>query len=140
VQHGRLSLTQAALIAGYATDSGGVRNAAGELRSLGYAEGSNASLAATASGRAALGRVERLPTGSALAEYWYGKLSKAEREILRQVLRGYPDPLSLHTAAMRAGYAPDSGGVRNAAGRLRTLSLVHGGNAAMTADARLVDA
>lgn len=52
--------------------------------------------------------------------------------------RGAGVRITLTEAAKRAGYAPDSGGVRNAAGRLRTLELVHGGNAGMQADRRLV--
>jgi hypothetical protein len=137
-QHGDLSLTQAAIIAGYASDSGGVRNAAGELRTGGLVEGSNAKLSITAAGRAATRDAPRLPTGAKLAEYWYAKLDRAERLILGEVVAAYPRQLSLKDAAKRAGYEPSSGGVRNAAGKLRTLALVHGGNGGMTADKRLV--
>jgi hypothetical protein len=137
-QHGDLSLVQAAIIGGYAPDSGGVRNAAGELRSGGFVEGSNAQLHITEGGRQQVSDAPRLPTGRKLAEYWYGKLDKAERLILSEVVMAYPKKVSLTEAAKRAGYAPDSGGVRNAAGRLRTLTLVHGGNGGMVADRRLV--
>lgn len=137
VQHGRLSLVQAAIIAGYAPDSGGVRNAAGELRTGGYITGGNAELEALPTGRAIVADVPKLPTGKALAEFWYGKLGKAEASILKVVVAAYPRAVPLTTAAEKCGYAPDSGGVRNAAGRLRTLELVHGGNASMTADKRL---
>lgn len=137
-QHGDLSLVQAAIIACYAPDSGGVRNAAGELRSGGFAEGSNARLHCTAAGAARVSDAPRLPTGRKLAEYWYAKLDRAERLILGEVVAAYPKALSLKDAASSAGYEPTSGGVRNAAGRLRTLELVRGGNAGMTADRRLV--
>jgi hypothetical protein len=140
VQHGRPSLTlvQAAIIAGYASDSGGVRNAAGELRSGGFVAGSNDALEPLLAGRNAVAEAPRLPSGKALAEYWYGKLGKAEAYILKYVVDRYPKAVPLTTAAEACGYAPDSGGVRNAAGKLRTLMLVHGGNAGMTADERLV--
>lgn len=140
VQHGRPSLTlvQAAIIAGYASDSGGVRNAAGELRSGGFVAGSNDALEPLPAGRGAVADVPKLPTGPKLAEYWYGKLAKAEACILKVVIDAYPKPVALADAAEACGYAPDSGGVRNAAGKLRTLMLVHGSNAAMVADERLV--
>lgn len=137
-QHGDLSLVQAAIIAGYASDSGGVRNAAGELRSGGYVEGSNAKMGCTDLGCEQVRDAPKLPTGKKLAEYWFGKLERAERLILGEVLAAYPKPIALKAAASRAGYEPDSGGVRNAASKLRTLMLVHGGNAGMTADRRLV--
>lgn len=137
-QHGDLSLTQAAIIAGYAPDSGGVRNAAGELRAAGLVVGNNAELGATDLGCELVRDVPKLPTGKKLAEYWYQKLERAERLILGEVVAAFPAKLSLKDAAKRAGYEPSSGGVRNAAGKLRTLMLVHGGNAGMTADKRLV--
>jgi uncharacterized protein len=140
VQHGRPSLTlvQAAIIAGYASDSGGVRNAAGELRSGGFVAGSNDALEPLPAGRGAVADVPKLPRGKALAELWYAKLGKAESFILKHVVDRFPKPVALVDAAEACGYAPDSGGVRNAAGKLRTLMLVHGANAAMVADERLV--
>ena len=138
VQLGPLSLEQAAIVAGYAPDAGNTRNSAGELRAGGFVEGANAQLKATPHGKAALGSVQRLPTGPELLDFWKGKLSKAEREILQQVVTVYPKALDLHTAAKRAGYAPEAGNTRNAAGRLRTLMLVEGGNAGMTANERLI--
>lgn len=138
VQHGDLTLVQAAIIAGYASDSGGVRNAAGELRTAGLVEGSNAMMTATAKGRAEVANAPKLPTGRKLAEYWFGKLDRAERLILSEILAVFPQKLSLTEAAKRAGYEPSSGGVRNAAGKLRTLALVHGKNQGMTGDRRLV--
>jgi hypothetical protein len=137
-QHGALSLTQAAIIAGYSSKSGGMRNAAGALRSLGYATGGNDQLEITPEGCAALGPYDPLPTGAALAEHWYGQLPKAEREILGLVVEAYPRALALKDAAERCGYSASSGGVRNAAGKLRTLDLVIGGNDGMVANERLV--
>lgn len=136
VQHGPISLVQAAIIAGYASDSGGVRNAAGELRAGAWVFGGNDRMKATPKAEA-LG-FEPLPTGTALAEYWIRKLGKCEGLILDQVIGVYPKAISLHDAATRAGYEPDSGGVRNAAGKLRTLMLIEGGNSGMTANENLI--
>lgn len=137
-QHGDLSLVQAAIIAGYASDSGGVRNAAGELRAFGFVEGSNAALGITDPGCEEVRDAPKLPKGPKLAEYWFGKLDRAERLILGEVLAAYPGKLALKDAAKRAGYEPSSGGVAGAAGKLRMLCLVHGGNSGMQADRRLV--
>jgi hypothetical protein len=137
-QHGPLSLTQAAMIGGYSSKSGGMRNAAAALRTKGYVEGGNERMQITPDGNAALGDWDPLPVGAELAEHWYGQLGKAEREILRVVVEAYPDEVPLPQAAEAVGYAASSGGVRNAAAKLRTLMLVEGGNGGMRAAARLV--
>jgi hypothetical protein len=103
-----------------------------------YVIGTNAKLSATPKGKDAMKGLPRLPTGRKLAEYWYGKLIRSERQILSEVVAGYPNEVSLAAAAKAAGYEPSSGTVRNAAGKLRTLNLMHGGNGAMVADRRLV--
>lgn len=140
IQHGDLSLHQAAIIARYSPSSGGVRNAAGELRSLGLVDGANDALTVTAQGRAhpATRGLEPLPVGPALAAFWLSQLGKCEASLLQQVLESYPRPVSLAEAAVASGYEPSSGGVRNGAGRLRTLMLINGTNSAMTANERLV--
>jgi hypothetical protein len=126
------------MIAGYSAKSGGMRNAAGSLRSLGYIDGGNDAMTATPEGLTALGPVPSLPVGPDLATHWYGQLPKAEREILAVVVQAYPRPVSLSRAAEECGYSVTSGGIRNAAGKLRTLMLVTGGNDGMTANERLV--
>ena len=135
-QHGPLSLTQAAMIGGYSSKSGGMRNAAAQLRTMGYVTGGNEQMTPTDAGLDALGQWEPLPVGRALAEHWYRQLGKAERELLRIVVASYPDALPLSEAAHAVGYAASSGGVRNAAAKLRTLMLVEGGNGGMRAAAR----
>lgn len=138
-QLGTLTLEQAAITAGYSVKTGSVRNAAGELRAGGFVEGGNTTgLTATEKGRAEVRDVGPLPSGPDLLAFWNEKLARAEREILEQVLRVHPKSLDLATAAKRAGYGEKTGSVRNAAGRLRTLGLVTGGNAGMTANERLV--
>ncbi len=137
-QLGTLTLTEAAIAAGYSPSAGGTSNAAGELRTLGLATGSNTEgLSATEDGRALIGDVPPIPTGEQLVEFWNSKLSKCERALLEQVLVSWPEPISLKAAAEIAGYSPTAGGTSNAAGRLRTLRLVNGSNAGMTANERL---
>jgi hypothetical protein len=139
LENGKMTLGQAAVCAGYSSDSGGVRNAAGELRAAGYVEGTNTGgLTATKSGRSAGGNVAPIPSGKRFLEYWLARLSKAERELLQVAVSAHPKAVSLKVAAEKCGYEPTSGGVRNAAGKLRSLNLVSGGNAAMTANERLV--
>ncbi len=140
LQHGDLSLQQAAIIAQYSPGSSVVRNSAGELRSLGLVSGSNSLLSATPEGRAHpdMRGVEPFPVGPALAQYWLSRLGKCEAVLLQRVLGSHPRPISLEQAARGTEYSPTSSVVRNSAGRLRTLMLVTGGNAGMTANERLV--
>jgi hypothetical protein len=80
----------------------------------------------TETGIRELGSWEPLPTGSALVEYWRGRLGKAERLILEMLPQVYPDPLTKEEIAAKAGYEPNGGGFNNALGRLRTLEPVQG--------------
>jgi hypothetical protein len=66
------------------------------------------------------------------------KLGKCEAAILRQVIFAYPNAISLREAAEAEGYSTASSGPGNAAGKLRTLNLVEGGNAAMRANKQLL--
>ena len=136
-QHGDLSLKQAAIIAGYSAKSGSVRNAAGELRGHGYVAGSNAKMSIQPAGSEVVSGFEPLPTGPELAAVWYGQLNQCASAILKVVVEAYPNAVPLDVAAHSAGYSETSGSVRNAAGRLRTLELVVGSNAGMTAHERL---
>lgn len=138
-QHGRLTLDQAAIVAGYSPAASTTGVAASKLKRLGFLHGSNVDgLEITAPGRARLGKVPPLPTGDALAEYWFGQLGKCEREILRILVQHYPNPVALSDAATRAGYSTTASTTGVAAAKLRKLALVHGGNDGMTADERLV--
>lgn len=140
VQHGDLSLQQAAIIAGYPGNAPIVVKSAGELRSAGLIVGTNGLLCATDEGRASpeLKDLEPLPTGGELAAYWKGKLGKCEVDLLDVVLAHHPKPVSLVKAAESKGYDGTQPIVVKSAGRLRTLELVYGTNAALTANERLV--
>jgi uncharacterized protein len=140
VQHGDLPLQQAAIVAQYSPVSSIVPKSAGELRGLGLVSGSNAQLTATPAGRQhpEMRGLEPFPVGRQLAEYWLSRLGKCEEALLRQVLASHPKPISLEKAAVASDYSPTSSIVPKSAGRLRTLMLINGSNAGMTANARLV--
>jgi len=138
-QHGTLTLTQASIIAGYSTSSSTPGNAASKLRGLGYLEGENTQgMTITDAGAKALGEHEELPTGRELLAWWLGQLGKCEAAILSEVAEHYPDAVSLKAAAEAHNYSLSSSTPGNAASKLRTLCLVTGSNAGMTADKRLV--
>jgi hypothetical protein len=137
-QHGRLSLIQASIIAGYSTASSTPFNAASKLRTSGFIEGGNESAEITSLGRKTLGNYTPLPTGPALAEYWLARLNKCESAILNEIIGHYPKRVSIQQAADATGYSTGSSTPFNAASKLRTLALVHGGNSGMVADERLV--
>lgn len=140
VQHGDLSLQQAAIVAQYSPVSSIVPKSAGELRGLGLVSGSNALLTATPAGRQhpEMRGLEPFPIGRELATYWLSRLGKCEEALLRQVLASHPRPISLEKAAVASDYSPTSSIVPKSAGRLRQLMLVNGSNAGLTANARLV--
>src|SRR5260370_37478616 len=89
-------------------------------------KGDGDSLRITETGIRELGSWEPLPTGSALVDYWRGRLGKAERLILEMLTHVYPDPLTKEEVAVEAGDGANQGGVDNPPGRARTRWLVPG--------------
>jgi hypothetical protein len=69
---------------------------------------------------------ESLPTGPALAEYWYGQLGLAERKIVRMLVEANGQVMTKQQVADAAGYEASGGGFGNALSRLRTLELIEG--------------
>jgi hypothetical protein len=120
------SKVQVAVLTGYAASGGGFNNYLGALRSRGLIEGVGERITITEAGIQALGSWEPLPRGSALIDYWRGRLGKAERLILETLAQEYPDALTKEEVAAKAGYEANGGGFNNALGRLRTLELVQG--------------
>jgi uncharacterized protein len=133
------SKVQVAVLTGYAASGGGFNNYLGALRSRGLIEGDGDRLTITEAGIQALGSWEPLPTGSALIDYWRGRLGKAERLILETLTHAYPAALNKEEIAARAGYEANGGGFNNALGRLRTLELVEG-RGELRASSNLFDA
>jgi hypothetical protein len=127
-QAGR-SLTQLALLSGYAVNGGGFRNALSSLRVKGLINGGKDNTVITDAGFDAIkDSYEPLPQGQALIDYWMNnsKLGKAERLVLEAVTGSYPAELSIEDVAEQTGYAANGGGFRNALSRLRTLELIEG--------------
>lgn len=122
------TIKQVAVLAGYAMNGGGFRNALGALRSKEYVADVPGLITITDSGVDALGSYQPLPHGDQLLQHWYGQLGKAEKEILEVLAAVHPQKLTVEDVAVRtpSQYAPDGGGFRNALGRLRTLELVEG--------------
>jgi hypothetical protein len=120
------SKAQVAVLAGYALNGGGFNNYLGALRSRGLIKGDGDRLTIMDAGIEVLGSWEPLPTGSALVDYWRGRLGKAERLILETLTQAYPDALPKEEVAVKTGYEANGGGFNNALGRLRTLELVQG--------------
>lgn len=78
---------------------------------------------ATAAGVEALGSgFEPLPTGDALREYWYKRLSAGELKIFREIIERYPQGLSLSGISDITQYATRS--VSDYVGRLKSRRLV----------------
>jgi hypothetical protein len=120
------SMTQTALLTGYAVNGGGFRNALSSLRTKGLIDG-RGEIKITETGLSIIGSdYEPLPEGRALVEYWKSRLGKAERMILDVAVNNYPAELHIDQVAEMTGYAANGGGFRNALSRLRTLELIEG--------------
>jgi len=76
------SKVQVAVLTAYAVTGGGFNNYLDALHSRGMIQGDGDRLSITEAGIQALGSWEPLPSGSALIDYWRGRLGKAERLIL----------------------------------------------------------
>lgn len=118
------SINQIAILTGYAIGTGGFNNAMGALRTAGYISGGKDNLQITEPGREALGPYEILPSGDALLHLWMGKLGKAEKAVLATLEGIWPEEAPQDWVSEQAGYAPGTGGVNNAIGRLKTLELI----------------
>jgi uncharacterized protein len=88
------SKVQVAVLTGYAANGGGFNNYLGGLRSRGMIQGDGDRLTITEAGIQTLGSWKPLPAGSALIDYWRGRLGKAERLILETLTQVYPAPLT----------------------------------------------
>jgi len=126
---------QVAILAGYAVNGGGFRNALSSLRSAGRITGSGERLMITPEGIEDLGPYEPLPHGFALLDHWMGQLSKAEKAALQAIVGAYPEGVPTETVASMAGYEANGGGFRNALSRLRTLELIEGRDELKASDA-----
>jgi uncharacterized protein len=91
---GGRTVVQIAILAGYAANGGGFRNALGALNSKGYIVRTGI-ITISASGLRALGPFDPLPAGRALLEYWLGQLqgrvalaASDRRRVSQENLRG----------------------------------------------------
>ncbi len=126
------TITQVALLTAYAVGGGAFRNPLSALRSAGYITG-DGTLFITPDGQLALGEWEPLPApGPDLLDYWMGRLSGPEKEIVRVLAEVWPKSLTPEEIAERTTsskgtpYDPEGGAFRNPLSRLRTLELVKG--------------
>lgn len=117
------TMIQVAVLSGYSVTSGGFKNSLGKLRSAGYITRDHP-IRITEDGLAALGEYEPLPTGEALRWHWLEELPKCEKTVLSVLFAVYPEGLLMGELAERTGYSRESGGFKNALGRLRTLELI----------------
>ena len=129
------TVTQVALLTGYAVGGGAFRNPLGKLRTAGFVEGGKGDvLRITDAGQTAIeGHWSPLPApGQDLLDYWMQRLGHAERQIVRVLAEAYPKSLTASEVAEKTSsskgepYEADGGAFRNPLGRLRTLELIVG--------------
>ena len=105
-QHGTASREQLTVLTGYKRSS---RDAyLQRLRTAGAVEQTGDEITATPEGLAMLGTFEELPTGCALLEYWLGRLTGGERELLRCIAGWYPEAIDRDALSTETGYKRSS--------------------------------
>jgi uncharacterized protein len=123
-QRGTATDSQIAALSGYKRTSSTFANGMSELRTRAYFTGDPGARHVTHEGREAAGPIETLPTGKALLDYWVGRLTRAEAELLKVVYES--DTIDRQTLSERSGYRLTSSTFANALSGIRTLDLVHG--------------
>jgi len=118
--------TMLALRAGYSRTSGGFAGALATLRANALTEATSRGEQITDAGKKALGSYDPLPTGSALTDFWIGRVGTCAGAILQNAALVYPGELSREELAKRTGYSLTSGGFAGALAELRTLGLLEG--------------
>ncbi len=127
VQHGAISRSKLSILTGISATGGTMRTYLGELKTLGYVEGSSDSLRATGAGEGAAGDYEPLPAGEALIDYWRNRLGQSgKRRIFDALVEVYPRSLSRAELASRTGIDQSGGTFRTYVGELKTLRLIDG--------------
>jgi uncharacterized coiled-coil protein SlyX len=111
-------------LAGYSSNGGSFGTYLSRLRTKGLIRGHDPILI-TELGISTLGDFEPLPRGEELQEWWMAKLGKGERELLKVLIRHYPNELTRAELGERAGYEPTGGSFGTYLSRLRTKELIH---------------
>lgn len=125
VQRGRpTTRVQLSILSGY-RQSGSFTAALADLRRRVLITGDAKGFAVTDAGRAAAGRVEALPTGPGLLEYWSTRLGECASTLLQVLAAAYPSEVTRDELAQRTGYRL-SGSFTAALAQLRALELVKG--------------
>lgn len=116
---------QLAIMTGYSHQGGAFNNYLSSLKGRGLISKSGDNFVITEAGLSA-GSFDSLPLGEPVAEYWLGRLGKAERSILTVLMEIYPEAATKERIAIKAGYKPSGGGFNNALSKLRSLGLIEG--------------
>lgn len=127
------TLNQIAILTGYSKNSGSFNNSMSKLRTAGFINRGQ-QVQITEDGKQALGSWEPLPTGVELQELWCSRLGKCEREILKCLLRCYPNCKPVEEIAIDTGYSKSSGSFNNSMSKLRTLELITRGSLARASE------
>jgi hypothetical protein len=128
---------QLSILTGYSITSSGFANSLSSLRTGGLAEGKKDNLSITPAGKRLAGKVDPLPKGRALLDYWCAKLDKCPRTLLMVIYdAGYmrSNPVGKAYIAEHSGYSESSSGFANSLSTLRTLELITGYKEMQVAD------
>jgi uncharacterized protein len=122
-----LNKSQLGVRAGLSSRSGTFGTYLGSLRGHGWIEGSGDDLRLTDAGFAALGKLDPLPEGKALYEYWLSELGNSgAARMLSALYAAHPRRLSKQELGEAADISHTSGTFGTYLGTLRRLELIEG--------------
>jgi hypothetical protein len=125
-QHGSRTHSQLALLSGYSPKASTIGVAASKLRKAGFIE-PNQPYEATAAGLAWIAdKVEPLPEGDALLDYWRHRFGKTEQVMLDALVGLYPNATNQTELADLTGYSPTASTIGVALSKLRKVGVVEG--------------
>ncbi len=122
-QHKTLTRRQLAILTGYSYTSGAFAQSIADMRAAGYIGGGKGFMEITPAGLKAAGRIEKLPTGKKLFEWWVAHRPKTDADILL-ALKEANRPLSRQELADAAVKSSTSGAYAQSLADLKKLCLM----------------
>lgn len=125
-QHGPRTHSQLALLSGYSPKASTIGVAASKLRKIGFIQ-PNQPYEATPEGLEWIAdKVEPLPEGQALLDYWRNRFGKTELVMLDALVDLWPNATTQHELADITGYSPTASTIGVALSKLRKVGVVDG--------------
>lgn len=127
IQHGPLTHSQIGLLAGYSPKASTIGVALSKLRTAGLVDRGGQPVSVLDAGEAYMqGRVEPLPQGEALLDFWRNRFGATERNVLDAMIQLHPRGGNQQDVAELTGYSATASTIGVAMSKLRKVGVVDG--------------